>query len=277
MIRLGHIDYSNCIPVHALLLEAPPADVRLVRDIPSALNRALAAGEIDAAPCSSIEYARHAADYRILPLHAIGSAGAVRSILLETSIAPHDLDGRVVAVPTASATSVVLLRILLETRLGVRPRLHWYEQGPDTDPGATGATGGVGAAAVLRIGDVALRRAAAPGRAVYDLGTEWTSWTGLPFAFAVWQVRRGMDRAAVRRLAGLLAESRQWFAANRQRLAARHAPVYGLAPERLLEYWASLRFDLDADMQRGLLHFYRLAAELGEAPETTTLDIVGLP
>jgi hypothetical protein len=34
MIRLGHIEYSNCIPVHALLLE-PPAGRRLVRDVPS--------------------------------------------------------------------------------------------------------------------------------------------------------------------------------------------------------------------------------------------------
>ena len=72
MIRLGHISYSNCVPVHALLLEKTPDDVVLVRDVPSRLNAALAAGEIDAAPCSSIEYARHTSDYRILPGHAIG-------------------------------------------------------------------------------------------------------------------------------------------------------------------------------------------------------------
>jgi hypothetical protein len=29
-------------------------------------------------------------------------------------------------------------------------------------------------------------------------------------------------------------------------------------------------------MQRGLLHFYHLAAELGEAPATAALDIVPL-
>lgn len=271
MIRLGHIDYSNCIPVHAMLLEAAPPDVRLVPGVPSRLNRALADGAIDAAPCSSIEYARHAAEYRILPLHAIGSRGAVQSILLESTVAPQALDGRAVAVPSASATSVVLLRILLEVRLGIRPAYHWYEQESAADPGADGA------AAVLRIGDVALRRVPEPGRIVTDLGAEWTAWTGLPFAFAVWQVRRELEPAAVRRLALLLAESRAWFLARRQELARRHAPAFGLTADRLLDYWASLRFDFDDAMQQGLLHFYRLAAGLGEAPATTALDIADVP
>ncbi|HSJ09709.1 MAG TPA: menaquinone biosynthesis protein [Longimicrobiales bacterium] len=267
MIRLGHIDYSNCIPVHALLLERPPAGVALMRDIPSRLNAALAAGVIDAAPCSSIEYARHAADYRILPAHAIGSAGAVQSILLETTVPPERLAGLEVAVPTASATSVVLLRALLELRLGVRPRYRWFEQG-SADPIETGA------AAALRIGDVALTRVAPPGRLVLDLGAEWFAWTGLPFAFAVWQVRRAVPAADVRALVELLGESRAWWAADPAAHARRHAPHFGLTPERLLDYWASLRFDLDAAMQRGLLHFYDLAAELGEAPRTGALDIV---
>jgi chorismate dehydratase len=270
MIRLGHIDYSNCVPVHALLLEAPSAGLELVRGVPSQLNRALAAGDIDAAPCSSIEYARHAGEYRILPLHAIGSAGPVQSILLETSRPLAQLDGRTVAVPTASATSVVLLRALLELRLGVRPRFEWYEQAAHVDPIATGA------AAALRIGDVALARAAVPGRRTHDLGAEWTAWTGLPFAFAVWQVRRELADESIVRLAAWLSESRAWFVPRAALLARRYAPRYGLTPQRLLSYWTSLRFDLDLAMQQGLLHFYRLAAELGEAAPTDSLDIVRL-
>lgn len=267
MIRLGHIDYSNCVPVHALLLERGAPGVELVRDIPSRLNAALAAGAIHAAPCSSIEYARHADEYRILPAHAIGSVGAVQSILLETAVPIEHLDGCDVAIPTASATSVVLLRALLELRLGVQPRYRWFEQG-SADPIADGA------AAALRIGDVALTRRTPPQRAVHDLGAEWLQWTGLPFAFAVWQVRRDLADADVARLARLLGESRAYWAAAPAAIAERHAARFGLHPARLLDYWSSLRFDLDAAMQRGLLHFYSLAAELGEAPRTDALDIV---
>lgn len=242
--------------------------MEIVRDIPTRLNAALAAGEIDVAPCSSIEYARHAGEYAILPHHSIGSAGAVQSILLESSVPLRRLHGAVVALPTASATSVVLLRVLLELRLGIEPRYEWYIQSDTSDALTNGAR------AVLRIGDVALRRRVAPGHTVHDLGAEWWAWTGLPFAFAVWQVRRDADPAEVRRLAGLLAESRAWFRVHDERLAYAHAAGFGLAPERLLQYWRSLRFDLDPSMQQGLLRFYRHAAELGEAPLVEALGIL---
>lgn len=268
MIRLGHIEYSNCVPVHALLLEQGGPGVELVRGVPSRLNAALAAGDIDVAPCSSIEYARHAYEYAILPGHAIGSAGAVQSILLESAVPLADLDGATVAIPTASATAIVLLRALLELRAGVRPRYEWFDQAGASDPLAGGA------AAALRIGDIALARRAPSGRMVHDLGEQWWHWTGLPFAFAVWQVRRDADAAEVRRLAGLLRESRTWFGMHAAELAARHAPAFGLTSDRLLQYWHSLRFDLDHAMQQGLLHFYRLAADLGEAPRVARLDIM---
>jgi chorismate dehydratase len=269
-IRLGHIDYSNCVPVHALLLARAHAGVELVRGTPAEVNAALAAGAIDAAPCSSIEYARHAAAYRILPAHAIGARGAVRSIRLETTRPLEALGGARVAVPSASATSVVLLRALLELRLGVRPRLEWYEQTAAADPIADGA------AAALRIGDIALARRVPRARAAVDLGALWTQWTGLPFAFAVWQVRSGVRDHDLRRLVRLLADSREFYRQNRTELARQHAPAAGVAPDVLLDYWNSLHFDLDAAMQRGLLHFFHLAAQLGEAPPVTALDIVRL-
>jgi chorismate dehydratase len=269
MIRLGHIDYSNCIPVHALLLDRAVPGIGLVRGVPADLNRALAAGEIDAAPCSSIEYARHSGEYRLLPGHVIGSRGAVGSILLESAVPATGLGGTVIGVPTASATSVVLLRALLEIRLGLDVRLEWFDQGSDSDPVDHGM------AAALRIGDTALRRSAPPGRTVLDLGAEWESWTGLPFAFAVWQVRREVDAGDVRNLADILDRSRTYFAAHTEDFATRCAPDFGLTPARLLAYWASLQFDLDDAMSRGLLRFYELAAELGEAPPVAGLEFTG--
>jgi chorismate dehydratase len=268
MIRLGHIDYSNCVPVHAMLLDRRPAGVELVRGVPSELNRALAEGRIDAAPCSSIEFARHSSSYGILPGLAIGSDGPVQSIILETSRPLAELGGAGIAVPTASATSVVLLRALCELRYGVRPRFTWYDQHPAADPVAAGM------AAALRIGDVALRHRAAPGCVGVDLGAEWTEWTGLPFAFAVWQVGPGVSADDVRRLAALLAESRQWFDGRREAQAALHGPAFGLTPDRLLAYWSALRFTLDDRMQEGLLHFYELARRLDEAPATPALNIL---
>src|SRR5690606_223431 len=168
MLRLGHIDYSNCFPVHALLLDqGMPDGITLRVGVPAVLNAELRAGQVDVAPCSSIEFARQAERYRLLPGLVIGSAGPVQSILLEGAAAMEDLDGREVALPTASATSVVLLRILLELRLGVRPRYRWFDQSGEADPV------GDGAAAALWIGDRAMLRAERSGRPLTDLGEVW--------------------------------------------------------------------------------------------------------
>lgn len=287
MIRLGHIIYSNCFPVHARLVDgAVPPDVELVPGVPSELNEQLARGRIDVAPCSSIEYARHAEDYSVLPGLAIASAGAVQSILLESEMPPEQLGGREVLVPTVSATSTVLLRVLLERRFCVRANLRGFDQGVwdafhghrdpghpplgEADPSRQDPLDGR-AAAVLWIGDVALRRAVPAGRHVLDLGEAWTDWTGLPFAYAVWQARAGVDALALGRLQRLLLESRSWFESHAEMLAARHTGRFGIEADRLAPYWRSLRYTLDAETERGLLHFFRLAAELGEAAPVDAL------
>ena len=266
-MRLGHIEYSNCMPVDArLILEAPPAGVSVVTAIPSVLNAALAAGSVDVAPCSSIELARHEGEYRVLPGLVIGSDGPVRSIILESTRSIEALDGARIAVPTASATSVVLLRILLELRFGIRAQLVWHDQSEAGDPIDAGAV------AALRIGDVALRRTVPPGRHAFDLGLLWTEWTQLPFAFAVWQVRAAADGTDdLARLHALLLDSREWFGRHDARIARERAEHFGLPADVLLAYWRSLRYDLDARMRQGLLHFYALAADLGEATPLTAL------
>jgi len=267
MIRLGHIDYSNCVPVHSRLLDRDrPEGIRLVMGVPAELNEALRAGMVDVAPCSSIEYARNAADYLVLPDLVIGSHGPVGSILLESAVAPEELDGGMVWLPTASATSVALLRILLELRWGVKPHYAWFHQTDAGDPI------GIRATAVLRIGDIALRRTAPAGRTVVDLGAAWTEWTGLPFAYALWQARRDGPISEVRRLHAFLLESRTWFEAHDEAIAERHASRFGTGTAALLAYWRSLRFRLDPAMRDGLLRFYELAAQIGEAPAVGSLE-----
>ena len=263
-LRLGNITYSNCFPVHARLLdEGPPNGVELVHGVPSRLNGLLERGEIDVAPCSSIEYARNAERYRILPDLVIGSRGPVRSILFLSTRPPHELDGGTVAMPTASATSVVLLKVLLHGRWNASPRYTWFDQARE-DPFAAGAD------AALFIGDVALRGGLFPdAKHRYDLGAEWWEHTGLPFAFAVWQAGGGSDEQ-LRRLHAELLESRAYGHAKRAELAARWAGHFGFSAEFLERYWGDLSYGLDGAMIDGLREFYRQAAEVGEissAPE----------
>ncbi|HEY0305782.1 MAG TPA: menaquinone biosynthesis protein [Longimicrobiales bacterium] len=266
MIRLGHIEYSNCFPLHAELLEKGHADVQIVRGIPSELNRALAMGEIDIAPASSIEYARHADRYRVLPEFVIGSKGPVQSILFESTRPIEELNETRVAIPTASATSVVLLKILLRLKYNVAVRFEWFRQEKWGDPFQQGAD------AVLWIGDVALRRSFTGTRLVYDLGAEWTQWTSLPFAFAIWQTTLPAERdAELEPLMESFRRSRAHFRQHAGELAEQYAEEFGVLPQRLARYWKSLAYEFDPAMQEGLLHFYRLANALGEAPPVERL------
>jgi chorismate dehydratase len=194
----------------------------------------------------------------------------VESILLESTVPLEALDGREVAIPSASATSVVLLRALLETRLGVRPRYRWFDQASDTDPVEKGA------AAVLRIGDIALRRRVPTGRSTFDLGLEWKDWTGLPFVYALWQCGPAPESDLVRLRAALVA-SHAWFLARIDELAERGAVRFGLDATLLARYWRGLRYRLDDDTTAGLMRFYALAAELGQAPGIHRLQTIGRP
>lgn len=271
-LRLGHIPYANCFPVHAALLDGGPlADLELVLGTPAELNALLSAGEVDVAPASSIEYARNQDRYRVLRGLAIGSVGDAQSILLELTTRPQDLAGAVVAMPTASATSVVLTRVLLELRLEVSPQYRWFNQDSE-DPFREGA------AAALWIGDPAVSRQASPaaqGRSFLDLGRAWTEWSGLPFVYALWMTGLDVTRdPQLQELTERLRASRSFFHAHDRELALRHAGPLGQRPEWLLQYWRSLRYDLNDRALAGLRRFFDLAAELGEAPRVAEVRFV---
>src|SRR5207302_9408971 len=139
-------------------------DVEEIQGVPTELNQRLLDGELDAAPISSIEYARHADRLRLLPRLCVASEGAVDSIQLVSKKPLEQV--RVVAVTPESATSVVLTEVLL-------PEAEHVPLGEDAD-------------AKLLIGDAALKSAFEDPTPHYDLGRLWLERTGLPMVFAVW-------------------------------------------------------------------------------------------
>ncbi len=275
MIRLGNIDYSNCYPIHGPVLGRNRPDwLEVVDGPPSDLNRRLANGELDVAPGSSIELARHSREYGVLRGLCIGSAGPVESIIFVSRLPLRELAGRTVALPTASATSRCLLRILLEVRLGVEPVWVDFDQ-RSHDPLISGPGTAGQVEAALFIGDEALRREGEPGELLFDLGREWTEWTGLPFVYALWLVRGEVaNRSEIHELHRLFLQSRDAAAVDAQALASLASGRYGFPPLRLQSYWSRIRYDLDEQMLEGLEHFLALASEIGEAPRIDGIRLI---
>src|SRR5438067_12982568 len=107
VIRLGRLAYAHMAPVFFRV----GIEYEEITGVPTELNRRLIAGELDTAPISSIEYARHADTLRLLPRLCVSSEGAVDSIQLVSKLPLDSI--RTVAVTPESATSVVLTKVLL--------------------------------------------------------------------------------------------------------------------------------------------------------------------
>jgi chorismate dehydratase len=250
-IRIGAVSYLNSKPlVHELETLAPQAE--LILDYPSRLADQLARGELEVALIPVIEYFR-AGTYRLVPNIAIASQGPVLSVTLFSRVPWPAI--RRVALDEGSRTSAALAQVLLRKKYGVQPEVCPLPLDRAAEE--------VDADAVLLIGDRAMH-ACLPGfRFAFDLGQEWHDWTGLPFVYAAWAVREGVDLGSV---LDALVEAKRRGIESAGTIAAREAPALGLDAGFCRRYLANIiRFDLGPRELAGLHHYYMLASELGLA------------
>ena len=247
MIRLGRISYVNMAPVFYGL----QADVEEVEGVPTALSRMLLDGDVDIAPIPSIEYARNAGRLRILPRLCVSSEGAVDSIQLVTRLPFGQV--RTVAVTPESATSVVLVRVLL-------PDTKIVPLGLDAD-------------ATLLIGDAALRSAFEDPTPHFDLGRLWLERTGLPMVFAVWAAPEPVVEGLLD-LEHALVASVRLARAEPERLARQASETYGYPPGFMARYFEKLRYSFGPRERAGLYTFLEMARDAGELAHVPELRFV---
>jgi chorismate dehydratase len=259
-VRIGAVSYLNAKPLYYRLCDYAP-QVRLSMDVPSRLAEQLAAGELEVALIPSVEYLREARrGYEIIPGFAIAARGPVRSVKLFGRVPWARVER--LALDAGSRTSQVLARIWLATRHGVRPpRIEELPLGVS----ALEST----ADAVLVIGDRAMRVPHDPFHDVVDLSEAWHSLTGLPFVFALWVARGGLELAD---LPAALERSRATGLAQAAALARVHGPRLGLDFSTCYDYLTRiLSYDLGEPEITGLRQFAGMAARLGLAPEGVSL------
>src|SRR5215472_17692343 len=178
-LRISAISYLNTAPLMWDFEHGEAGrDFEISYTLPSACAGALAAGEADIGIIPAAAYAV-IPGLQVLPRVAIASQRPVRSILLVSKVPIEKI--RTVALDTSSMTSTALTKVLFE---------HWLGTGrvftpmpPDLDAMLREHDAG------LVIGDTALQ----VDRTRYltlDLAEEWIRFTGKPFVFAFWAVRR---------------------------------------------------------------------------------------
>jgi chorismate dehydratase len=253
-LRLGRVRYINCEPVyHALEHGLVEADCEVFDGTPTELNERLRTGDLDVSVVSAMEAALRPERYVLLPDLAIACDGPVESVLLASHVAIPELNGRDVALSRHSLTSVYLVRLLLQKAFALRPRFC--------------ADGEVAApAARLMIGDEAL--SSGPGYPHrLDLGEGWKTFTGLPFVFAVWAVRREVwaaEPAEVARVHRALLRSKAAGRDHPQAMVALARLRTGLPEAACRRYLRErLSFDLTPRHLEGLDTFLRLLVDMG--------------
>jgi len=227
------------------------AEAHEVQGVPTALNRQLISGELDIAPISSIEYARHADRLRMLPRLCVSSEGAVDSIQLVSKTPLEHI--RTVAVTPESATSVVLTKVLLP-----EARLVLFDEPAE---------------ARLLIGDAALKSAFEDPTPHYDLGRLWLERTGLPMVFAVWAAPEPPAEGLLELQDALVASVRA-ARSDPETLAFEAAALYGYPAGFLARYFEKLRYSFGPRERAGLLTFLELAHEVGELERVPELRFV---
>jgi chorismate dehydratase len=233
--RVGSVPYLNAVPLtrglEGEVLYAPP----------SRLAQQLERGELDAA-LVSVAAVLFSNRYDVLDGVAIASLGEVKSVLLghRRPLA----EAQEIFCDSASLTSVQLLRVLLAER-GLHPNfklLPGYDR-PEKLPDF-----------VMLIGDPALDfLQTASEHAIWDLGTAWFELTQLPFVYAVWALRRGVENAPLRRL---LRDSKRFGLETLDHII-RDRTEYTYEFRKDYLSW-NIHFHLGSDEKRGLARFAEL-------------------
>jgi chorismate dehydratase len=252
MRTLGVVPYLNAIPLIAGLAR----DARVVEDVPSALSRRLDSGELDAALLPVAEAARGVGD-GYLAGHGIASEGKVGSVLLFLRRPLPEV--HTLLLDPASRTSAALARHLL-AEAGARPATR---TGPSPGPDPAHAEED----AVLVIGDAALRHARRWTGDVLDLGEAWTRATRLPFVYARWVARRGLDAEERRRLAARLDQAADEGLPARAALAREWAKARGEDPKAAEDYvLRCVRYRIGPREEEALARFEAIVRAQEAAP-----------
>jgi chorismate dehydratase len=240
--RVGSVPYLNAVPVTRGIED----EIQFVT--PAKLAEMLRRDELDAALVSVTEVLLNDR-YDVLDGVAIASLGEVKSVFVAHRYPLAEV--REIFCDPASLTSVNLLKVLLAER-GISAELSPlpnYEAAQDCD-------------AVLLIGDRAIDFLRAEhGHQIWDLGSAWYELTKLPFVYAVWALRRGVENKTLRRH---LREAKE-FGVDTLDHIIRTRTEYDLDFRKDYLGW-HIHYHLGSDEKRGLAKFAELLRKHGLGP-----------
>ena len=177
-LKVARLPYLNAEPFY---IDIERRGLQLMEMPPSGIAGALRTGEIDAGPAPLVDTFHLENGFLPVSGFCIATAGQARSVLLYSRQPIEEMAGARIGVSGEPGASFHLLQVLLLAKYKVQPESYVA-----VDDACD---------AFLLTDNQALRRRRGargyPHR--YDLGEEWSQWTGLPFVYSRWFARKGLD------------------------------------------------------------------------------------
>ncbi len=243
-LRVGSVPYLVGRPLDQGL--DGEEGIELVHAIPARLVADLRAGRLDVALVSSIELFRRPG-YRYLDGLGVAGRGYVGSVQVFLNGPSSIEEVESIALDPASRTARALVQTLLLERA-----VRFVEVPLGEDPRHAGCD------AWLRIGDAALRELHAEGLPHWNPSAAWAEATGLPFLFAPWIVRPGVE---IEPHAEAFLRAAERGRALRNELAERAARNWGIPSQACRTYLLDeCTFSLPEEEHRQSLHAFQARA-----------------
>lgn len=265
-IVIGEISYTNINPMfhyldrEKLILKG----CRFVPKVPSGLNNDMKNGTVHVGGISSFAYGENFDKYFLLPNLSVSSFGPVGSIFLFSKYPITELEGKSIALTSASATSVNLLKIILGRFYELN--VSYETMAPDYDKMMAKHD------ACFLIGDDAILQSWRKSDEIYqyDLGELWHKFTGYSMTFAVFAVRNEVQENFPTLLRELydqfLYSKNKCIENNFEEMIAIIMQEKGGTKEFWKNYFLGLNNDFNEQHIKGLTHYYDLAYEMGLLP-----------
>ncbi len=248
MMKLARMPYINVDPFYYTLEHGTrEPDIELVTGYPRQIGRlADDNASIDAGPISVMDYLGLRHSYEPLGRMCVAVKEKAGSVNLFSKLPARELNNHTIGITSQTSTSRVLMRLILEQRYGVKTARYLDQPGQDAVD------------AYLFIGNNALVYAHNGLKGfnyMYDLGEEWYHWTGLPFVFALWAVRKSVPQSDKDRLSSVLGGSLDIFWQHEQDMAQTRAAELLLLPRAVQDYWHLFIYRQTAEVDRSLALF----------------------
>lgn len=244
-LRIAAVSYLNTATfVYGLEHEASRLHADLVLQIPALCARSILERSVDVALVPVAALVKDPS-LEVITNYCIGANGAVRTVVVMSTTPIEQIE--TIMLDSHSRTSAALVKLLCREYWKISPRfeeLTDYSEVSSPVPGK----------GYLLIGDKVFEHENTMPYC-YDLALEWKRYTSLPFVFAAWVARPGVDKEAVAEI-----ESALRYGVEHIEEAVAQSRYADISPTAIDYLTNNIDFNLDIDKRKALEMFLRKIA-----------------